>query len=210
MITDEKAYEMMVIFHQLRKLAEKTKKPADILKYERYVSDCLERLRYFVQHKTYRYAKFANYEDLNQEGMMALLKAMQTFDPAKKRSFFYWASLFVKTRVSRSANSHAVIRFPMHVAKQQKPHREVKMPLLFSSDESQEEAYEQKEIRREIMSAIATLPKPEAAVVTLYYGLDGEEPMSITGISRRTKMNHVLCVQALERAVETLGDRIEL
>src|SRR5882757_5429473 len=105
MITEETAREMMKHLSKLRKTYFKTKSENDKSAYFQYEAECLKTLKYFVQMKTGKYKKFANYEDLNQEGMEVLLKAMKTFKN-NKGSFFFWAGLHVNTRLARSANNH--------------------------------------------------------------------------------------------------------
>ena len=209
MITEETARDMMKKLSTLYKKAEKTKRSFDRMAHREYESECLNTFRYFVLGKTGRYRKFANYEDLTQEAMEALLKAMKTFKE-NKGSFFFWAGLFVKTRVSRSANNHSVIRYPMHVAKDIKPHKESSIPTMIATELSPEETCEGYEVRSVVSKAVHRLPSEEKEIVSLLYGFETGTPISISKICKQKKMSRGSCLKILGTAFETLRDQIEV
>lgn len=209
MITEETAREMMKKLSDLSKKADKTKNVEDKFAHRQYETECLGTLKYFVLMKTGRYRKFSNYEDLTQEAMEALLKAMKTFKD-NKGSFFFWAGLFVNTRISRSANNHSVIRYPMHVAKKVKPHKESVIPTMIDGDLSPEENCESSEARIAVSKAVSKLPKEEKELVSLLYGIGNGNPISISKICEQKKMSRVSCMKLLGSAFETLRDEIEV
>lgn len=209
MITEETAKDMMKQLSELRKKAEKSKAATDKLAYTKYEAECLDALKYFVQMKTGKYRKFANYEDLNQEGLEALLKAMKTFKN-NKGSFFFWAGLFVNTRLVRSANNHTVIRYPMHVAKKTKPHKENTFPVMLDSKGSPEKNCEQSELNIAVQAALNLLSEDQRELVNLVYGFDGDKPMSITKVCEKKKISRANCVKTLNGALDILRTKIEL
>ena len=86
------------------------------LAFEKQQKICVEKFKYLITMKTNRYKKFSNYEDLNQDGYEALLKAMKNYNP-DKGIFFYWAFKYINTRISRCANLHTAIRYPLKYSK---------------------------------------------------------------------------------------------
>src|ERR1700690_2536210 len=131
MLTELEAQDLMIKLIDLRsKVKEDASLGAEIRAHEKI---CIEKFKYLVTMKTGRYKIFNNYEDLNQEGYEALIKAMKNYNP-KKGSFFWWAHRYIDTRISRSANLHTTIRYPLKVAKNNAPHKESVMPLLIEEN----------------------------------------------------------------------------
>lgn len=88
MIELEEAQNLMVKFVDLRKIANETQNPKDIKAFKDHEKICIDKFKYLVTMRTNRYKKFSNYDDLNQEGMEALVKAMKNYNP-KKGIFFF-------------------------------------------------------------------------------------------------------------------------
>lgn len=215
MITELMARDMMERLAKLRRKADKTKSLTDKAAYHEYESECLETLRYFVEMKAGKYRKFANHPDLTQEGMEALLKAIRTFKlkdskGKDKGSFFFWAGLFVNTKLSRSANNHTVIRYPMHVAKLNKPHKENNIPVILDTQNCPETLCEESEVGGAIRSAFNLLTKEQKDVVNLVYGFEGDRPLSITKVCQTKKISRAFCLKTLNGALEILRDKIEI
>jgi DNA-directed RNA polymerase specialized sigma subunit len=127
MLTEQEAQDMMNKLYSLRKEAlnnSEIKKELD--KHERI---CIEKFKYLVTMKTGKYKSFNNFDDLNQEGYLALVTAMKNYNPSLG-SFFWWAHKYIDTRISRSANLHTTIRYPLKVAKNTTPHKETIMPII--------------------------------------------------------------------------------
>jgi RNA polymerase sigma factor (sigma-70 family) len=61
---------------------------------------------------TRKYIKFPNYEDLQQEGRIAILSAMKSY-VVGKGMFFHWAHQYIKTKIARTANKHSDVNYPM-------------------------------------------------------------------------------------------------
>src|SRR5579885_2444090 len=129
MLTEQEAHDLMTKLIDLRTQAKSSDDPKITAQLKRHEQICIEKFRYLVTMKTGRYKAFSNYEDLNQEGLEALIKAMANYNP-NKGSFFWWAHKYIDTRISRSANLHTTIRFPLKVAKETAPHKESVLPVL--------------------------------------------------------------------------------
>lgn len=88
MIQLQEAQNLMVEFIELREKANETNDPNDIRKFKIHEQICIDKFTYLVTMKTGRYKQFNNYDDLNQEGMEALVKSMKNYNP-KKGVFFF-------------------------------------------------------------------------------------------------------------------------
>ena len=87
MLNDQEAHDLMIKFIDLRTQFQESGDAKIEAQLKRHEQECIEKFRYLVTMKTGRYKAFSNYEDLNQEGFEALIKAMKTFKP-NKGSFF--------------------------------------------------------------------------------------------------------------------------
>src|SRR5690349_7033304 len=113
MITEEEAKDLIVDYHRLLDLSKQDKKHLNDLK--KHEDICINKFDYLIRMKTSKYKKFNNYEDLYQEGRLALFRAMSNYD-SSKGSFFWWAHHYVGTKVKRSANLHTAVRYPLKQA----------------------------------------------------------------------------------------------
>lgn len=215
MITEIEARKMMENLLNLKKIYDESKLNSDKLNYISYEANCVEELKYFVNMRARKYSKFVNHSDLVQEGMMALLKAIRTFklkdlDGNNKGSFFFWAALIINTRLSRSANNHTTIRYPMHIAKYLKPHKEKSLPMMIELGNSPEQNYEQKQCNNVIDIALGKLSFKHKEYVSLAYGFGNDKPMSITKICQLKKVSRVNCIRVLDDALSELKANIEI
>lgn len=211
MLTEETAYEMMKHMDLLKKNLEKRNSKKNRKLLIEYEAECIEKLKYFVQMRAGKYRNFANYEDLIQEGMDALLKAIRTFEIKKKGSFFFWAGLFVNTRLVRSANNHSVIRYPMYVAKKNKPHKETRIPIMLDPAFSPERMAENAEISSIVRGALDHLDDEQKEVIKMIYGIgENKFPNSITKTCKEKKISRTNCLKTLNGALEILKDKIEI
>src|SRR5579864_8903493 len=112
MLTEQEAHDLMIKLIDLRNQFAETGDSKVEAALKRHEKECIEKFRYLVTMKTGRYKSFSNYEDLNQEGLEALTKAMKNYNP-KLGIFFWWAHKYIDTRIARSANLHTTFRFPL-------------------------------------------------------------------------------------------------
>jgi RNA polymerase sigma factor (sigma-70 family) len=166
-------------------------------------NECMEKFKYLVTMKTSRYKQFSNYEDLNQEGMLALVKAMQTYDISTNASFFWWAHKYIDTRISRSANQHSTIRYPLKIAKNQIPHKESKMPNVVEKKNIPDLQLEKYESHYTLEKALAKLPVDKKELLEMYYGFN-DSPVSISKICRSKGITRNVCLKQIKDSVEDL------
>lgn len=205
----EQSETLMKNFISLREKAKETKEEIDIKKFRAYERLCIEKFKYLIMMKTSRYKNFNNYEDLVQEGLEALTKAMKNYDP-KKGMFFWWLHKYVDTRISRSANLHTTIRFPLKYTKTVIPYREPLLPILYDMSESQFDTLQKVESASLVQKNLKTLPDEQFKVTQLFFGLNGLEPQSISKVCKALKITRPTATKLLEEAMGTLKDTIQL
>lgn len=209
MLTEQEAQDLMIKLIDLRaqtKASEDSKIVTELKKHEKI---CMEKFRYLVTMKTGRYKAFNNYEDLNQEGFEALIKAMNNYNP-KKGSFFWWAHKYIDTRISRSANLHTTIRYPLKVAKATTPHKESVMPLMIEERYCPDKELEGSQATQAIHGAISLLTNDQKEVINLAYGFDGDKPMSINKICKKLSISRLSCIKTINSALSTMKENIKI
>lgn len=208
MLTEQEAQDLMTTLIDLRdqvKTNEDAKIRSELKKHEQI---CMEKFRYLVTMKTGRYKAFSNYDDLNQEGFEALIKSMNNYNP-KKGSFFWWAHKYIDTRISRSANLHTTIRYPLKVAKANTPHKESVMPLMIEERHCPDKELEESQLNHAIQGAISALTKEQRDVISLAYGFDGDKPMSINKICKKLNISRLSCIKMINSALSIMKENIK-
>lgn len=209
MLTDQEAHDLMIKFIDLREKLQDTKDSKIEAEFRRHEQECIEKFRYLVTMKTGRYKAFSNYEDLNQEGFEALIKAMKTFKP-NKGSFFAWAHNYIGTRISRSANLHTTIRYPLKVAKANTPHKESVMPVQVEERYCPDKELEESQTTHAIQGALSVLSKEQKEIISLAYGFDGDKPMSINKICKKLNISRLSCIKTINSALSSMKENIKI
>lgn len=188
----------------------KTSKDAKIaIAFRNHEKLCVEKFKYLVVMKTGRYKNFNNYEDLNQEGLEALLKAMNSYDP-QKGNWFWWAHKYIDTRIARCANLHTTIRFPLKYAKMIAPHRESVLPILVDQLAGPSDLLEHSEALKAVNKNFANLSVNQKKVVQMLFGMNGEDPQSISKVCQQLRMSRPTCVKLLDQVLGILRRNIQL
>src|SRR5271166_3159459 len=209
MLTDQEAHDLMIKFIDLRTQFQETGDSKIEAQLKHHEQECIEKFRYLVTMKTGRYKAFSNYDDLNQEGFEALIKAMKTFKP-NKGSFFAWAHNYIGTRISRSANLHTTIRFPLKVAKAVTPHKESVMPVMIEERHCPDKELEESQMTSAIHNAISILNSEQKEIINLAFGFDGDKPMSINKICKRLSISRLSCIKTINSALSMMKENIKL
>lgn len=209
MLTEQEAQDLMTKLIDLRAQAKSSEDAKIVHELKKHESICMEKFRYLVTMKTGRYKAFSNYDDLNQEGFEALIKAMNNYNP-KKGSFFWWAHKYIDTRISRSANLHTTIRYPLKVAKASTPHKESVMPLLIEERFCPDKELEESQNLQAIQSALDKLSNNQREVINLAFGFDGDKPMSINKICKKLSISRLSCIKTINGALSTMKENIKI
>jgi len=205
MLTEQEAQDLMIKLIDLRSKSKTDPQiEAELKKHEKI---CIQNFKYLVTMKTGRYKAFSNYDDLNQEGFEALIKAMNNYNP-KKGSFFWWAHKYIDTRISRSANLHTTIRYPLKVAKQNTPHKEAIMPTLVEERYCPDKELEESQLNNAIQGAFSVLTDEQREIINLAYGFDGDKPMSINKICKKLSISRLSCIKTINSALAIMKNNI--
>jgi RNA polymerase sigma factor (sigma-70 family) len=208
MITIQESQDLMQEFIKLRASAKEGTTEA-VTKFQRFERLCIEKFSYLVTMKTNRYRGFSNYEDLNQEGFVALLNAMKNYSP-KKGLWFYWAHYYIGTRISRQASLHTAIRYPLKVAKEIIPHRESQLPLLIEERFCPDKDVEELQTSIAIQTGLGALNEEQKTAVSLAFGFDGGDPLSVSKICKKLNISRTHCIRLLKISLAILRENIKL
>ena len=209
MLNEQEAQDLMIKWIDLRSRSESSNDPSVISEFKKHNRVCVEKFKYLVTMKTGRYKSFNNFEDLNQEGFEALYKAMNNYNP-KKGSFFWWAHKYIDTRISRSANLHTTIRYPLKVAKAAPPHKESVMPLMIEERYCPDKELEELQSMQALQGAINLLDLEQKEVINLAFGFDGDKPMSINKICKKLNMSRLGCIKTINGALSIMKENIKI
>jgi RNA polymerase sigma factor (sigma-70 family) len=209
MLSMEEAEQLMAKFIELREKFNETQSVADRKALSLHQKECVEKFNYLVAMKTGRYKGFSNYEDLNQEGREALLKAMKTYKP-NKGCFFAWSHHYIATRISRSANLHTTIRYPLKYAKANPPHKETLMPVQIEERFCPDKELETLQIKKAVRNAMAVLTPQQNEIICLAYGFDGDKPLSVNKICKKLKISRAGCIKTIHNVLSIMKENIKI
>lgn len=172
----------------------------------------IDKMSYLVKMKSSRYKKFSNYEDLNQDGLEALIKGLKTYK-AGKGSIFWWLHKYIDTKISRSANQHTTIRFPLRIAREQAPIKEqlTNKTLKMQSDiVSIEPELENRQILRKIAEVCENMPKDQRSILLDHFGLldPNSDPKSVKQISSEKNISKKAVESSIRNSIEKIKTTI--
>ncbi len=208
MLQENEAKDLMDKFILLREIMNESNSKDDIEKFKKHEKTCIEKFKYLVSMKTGRYKTFSNYEDLNQEGLEALIKGMKNYNP-KKGSTFWWFHRYIGTRISRSANRHTTIRYPLKTAKMNIPHKESLMPVLIETRFCPDKELEKYQTIESIQNSLSILSEDQQNIIDLAYGVRGDKPMSVTKICKKLNISRTNCVKEINNALSIMRENIK-
>lgn len=194
-------------FIRLREKAQKSKSRSVKRKFKNYQNYCIEQFKFLVLGKVGKYRKFSNYKDLEQDGFEALVLALRTYDP-KRGSFTWWADKYISTRISRAANAHSTIRFPLKKARELKPFKTSTIPILVDNQPDALQTIETTERSDFVHDAIKELPEEHQRLINLIYGFHGMKPHSIGNALKAMSISRPQCLKILEEAKTKLKEKL--
>ncbi len=209
MISQEEAQELMDKFILLRQKTIESNSAKDKILFKKHENLCISKFRYLVTMKTGRYKQFSNYDDLNQEGFEALIKSMKNYNP-DKGVFFWWAHKYIDTRISRSANLHTTIRYPLKVAKLNVPHKETLMPTLIEERYCPDKELENSQAFCAMQNALSSLTEEQQEIINLAYGFIGDKPMSINKICKKMNISRLACIKSINASLALMKENIKI
>jgi RNA polymerase sigma factor (sigma-70 family) len=196
---------MIEDFVKFRDRAKKSRSKKVKAEYQRLLALCADRLDYLIESRTRKYRGFSNYDDLRQDGRVALMLALNSFDP-EKGNFFWWANQYIKTKISREANRHSTFKIPIKHTKEMQPYKVSQMPLIVDKGPDALTSAEDSEVKNRVTSALNRLPNDQRRVVQMYYEMDGFRPHSIGRICEEMNISRINCIKLLTEAKEFLKE----
>jgi RNA polymerase sigma factor (sigma-70 family) len=194
----------------LRRKCAKSKRNTKIQKeFEQVQSLCAKELDYLVETRTRKYKSFANYDDLRQDGRLALYLALQSYEP-EKGDFFWWANKYIKTKISREANRHSTIKIPLKHTKYVTPYKVSQLPIIVDKGPGALESITSHEVNTLIRNAVSKLPDDQRKIIELHYemGKFQKESHSIGKICDQLNISRMNCVKLLNEAKKTLKQEL--
>lgn len=208
-LKEQEAQDLMIQMQALREAVEKDNNIKNLNKLKEHEIVCFEKFKYIVYMKTNRYKQYANYEDLNQEGYEVLIRAMKNYNP-KKGNAFWWFHKYIGTKISRTANLHTVIRYPLKVSRKKTPHREMNMPVMIEGRFCPDKQLENSQIDYIIHNVIDKLTQEQKDIINCMFGINGEKPMSISKITKKLGISRLNCVKSINSALSLMRKNIHL
>ena len=206
---NEKVEKIIDQFLLLKK--NSIKSPANKQEFEKFQNFCMQELNFLVQKRVAKYKKFSNYQDLQQDGYEALLYALRTFK-REKGCFSWWADKYISTRVSRAANTHSTIRFPLKVTKESKPHKISIDSALINGDEQSQLLFmqethpssalllEKAEENAIVGILIDKIDQPYQDLLKLTYGFGNQTSLPVSKIIKQFQVSRSQYLRLLEEA----------
>jgi RNA polymerase sigma factor (sigma-70 family) len=207
-INQEEAKALLGELVVLRNKCQKSKNKRLNAKYQAARKKCVDRFDFLVDKKTWRYRSFANYEDLKQDGRVALMLALSSYDPTKG-DFFWWADKYIKTKISREANRHSTIKIPIKHTKRLQPYKVSQLPVIIDNGPDAVETIHKNQVNARVHSAVSKLPDKQRQVVKMYFEMDGRQSGSINKICKQLKISRMNCLKILNEAKQTLKRELE-
>jgi RNA polymerase sigma factor (sigma-70 family) len=112
------------------------------------------------------------YEDLLQEGRIALWQAVLRFDPRRGVAFSTYAGVAIQRQIWRA------------VRRANRPQGWMSLPEPPNPVEIAEERVWQGEVQEALVQAVTRLPEPLGQVIGAVYGLDGNSACTLAAIGR--------------------------
>jgi RNA polymerase sigma factor (sigma-70 family) len=192
-------------FIELKNNAEKTRSKKIKAQFKAYQNYCVEKLRFLVTNRAGRYRKFSNHPDLEQDGFEALILALKTYNPSKG-AFSWWADKYISTRISRAANAHSTIRFPIKKAREMKPYKTSELPIMIDAGLDASLIFENNETANILSTAIKQLPEKHQKIINLIYGFHGSKEQSLESAAKELAMSRAQSAKLLEEAKQKLKE----
>jgi RNA polymerase sigma factor (sigma-70 family) len=163
----------------------------------------IEDLSFLVYSNTSKYKKFSNYEDLNQEGFVGLIKATKRFNHKLFPNFFVFANQWIINGIRRSAKKHDVMYSPQRIKT---------VYCGFSEDlsavdekDGPDEVFEKAERADRLYKAMGLLGDRERKIVSILFGVDSKK-QTLRESEKCFNLTYERIRQIKNKALEKLRD----
>ena len=139
-------------------------------------------LSFLAYNNARPYKKFSNYEDLVQEGLIGLLKAIRRYDYTRYPNFFLYAAQWIRHSVKRSASRFDIVYNP---DRKRVVYAEVTTDANGKEEEdptTPEDAFFAKEIQIRVREVLNDFSARDREIVKRIFGLDEQAPQTLREI----------------------------
>lgn len=203
-ITEEEAQSLVLELSNLKNKYQESKSKKDKIKLINHENKMIKKLNYLVLNKTKNYKKFPNYEDLNQDGLEALVMGLKSFDKSKG-SIFWWLHKYIDTRIHRSANAYSTVRVPLAVAKKMPPKIDQMSPTIESKKDNQETIFINNENKKLLKRYANELNLEDQELFNDLIGID-KDSLSVDEYSKKTGLNKNKINFKLKKIIKTMQE----
>lgn len=165
---------------------KETKKTNPVLA-KRMEDELIIALAYLVHSVVYRYKRFDNYEDLYQEGMIGLIKAVQQYNSDTSFHFTRYAMWWIKARVVRSIKKLNLITVSGDENMRYFMQYDIKDNDIIEENDPEKNAILTEEINN-LQSVINALPEKHQQIIKMRYGLNNTKQHNLQDLGDKLDM----------------------
>lgn len=144
-------------------------------------------LAYLVHSVVYRYKRFDNYEDLYQEGMIGLIKAVQQYNSDTSFHFTRYAMWWIKARVVRSIKKLNLITVSGDDNMRYFMQYDIKENDMIEDNDPEKNAILSEEINN-LNCVISSLPEKHQQIIKMRYGLSNTKEHNLQDLGDKLDM----------------------
>lgn len=149
-------------------------------------NEIVMKMSFMVDSKCRKYKKFPNYEDLKQEGLIGLIKAVNRFDYTRFPNFFVYSDQWIFNHIAQSAKKFDVVYNP---SKKKTVYYDIDIPEGENTNICPENMYYKKEVSEKIKEAISSLKEREKTIIKSTFGLN-QKPETLRKIGKEIGLTH--------------------
>ena len=169
----------------------------------------LEKYKPLVRKKTNAmYLIGGETEDLIQEGMIGLFKAIRDYKPDKDASFYHFAELCINRQLysaleASNRKKHQPLNSYISLSEQEHPDA-VAAELLVDKESGPEQMVIEQEVSRELWNRVNSRLSPMEKQVLQFY-LDGNNYMQIAGLMKKSPKSVDNALQRIRQKIRQMN-----
>lgn len=165
----------------------KNMRKLDIIKAKKMEDTLIVSLAYLVHSAVYRYKKFDNYDDLYQEGMLGLVKAVRQYNSDTSFHFTRYALWWIKARVVRSIKKLSLVVVSGDESVRYLMQYDIKENDIIEYNDPEKNAI-MAEKMVQLDCAVETLPEKHKQIIKLRYGLKDNKEHNLQDLGDKLDM----------------------
>lgn len=160
-------------------------------------------LAYLVHSVIYKYKRFDNYDDLYQEGMIGLIKAVQQYNSDTSFHFTRYAMWWVKARIVRSIKKLSLITVSGDEHMRYFIQYDIKENDMIDDNDPEKNAILTEEIDS-LHNIISALPEKHQQIIKMRYGLNNSKEHNLQDLGDKLDMTREGIRQLEHRIINKL------